>query len=109
MANGLLGKAALAASTYTQVGQVPAGQSGTVNIRIVNRDLINPAPIRLAIVPSTWVAGAPGNDDYIEPVDLVIPPSGVLEETAMAIGSLEQVVAYSSSASVTVRTFGYLK
>lgn len=109
MANGLLAKAALVASTYTQVGQVPVGESGTVNIRIVNRHLSNPAPIRLAIVPSTWVAGAPSNEDYIEPVDLVIPASGVLEETAMAIGSLEQVVAYSTSSNVTVRVFGYLK
>lgn len=109
MANGLLAKAALIASTYTQVGQVPTGQSGTVNIRVVNRDLSTPAPIRLAVAQSSWVSGAPNASDYIEPVDLVIPPSGILEETAIAVGPLEQIVAYSTSPSVTVRVFGYLK
>lgn len=109
MANGLLAKATLSAATYTQVGQVPAGQSGTVNIRVVNLDANNQTTIRLAVCPSSWVSGAPANADYIEPLDLVLPAGGVLEETAIAVSSLEQVVAQSASALVTVRTFGYLR
>ena len=109
MANGLLGKAALAAATYTQVGQVPSGQSGTVNIRVVNRSTSASTSIRLAVVPSSWVSGAPGDADYIEPVDMILGPGGVLEDTAIAVSSMEQVVAYASTANITVRTFGYLK
>jgi hypothetical protein len=109
MANGLLAKSALAAATYTAVGQVPNGQSGTVNIRIVNRDANNPTTIRLAVTPSSWVSGAPANADYIEPVDVTLPASGVLEEQAIAVSSQEQIVAYAASANVTVRVFGYLK
>lgn len=110
MANGLLAKSALSATTYTQVGQVPNGQSGTVNIRVINRDANSPALIRLAVCPSSYVAPAtPANSDYIEPVDLIIPAGGILEEQAIAVSSLEQIVAYASTANITVRTFGYLK
>lgn len=109
MANGLLGKAALAASTYTIVGTVPTNQSGTVNIRLVNRDVTTASAIRLAICPSSYTSGAPANADYIEPLDLFVPAGGILEETAIAVSSGENIVAYANSANVTVRVFGYLK
>ena len=107
MANGLLGKAALAATTYTQIYQTTSGKSATANIRLVNRDQINAVTVRLAICPSSWISGAPANADYIEPPDLVIPACGFLEDTGMAMSSLEQVVAYASAATVTIRVHGF--
>lgn len=108
MATNLLGKAALAATTYTTVAQVPANTSATVNIRIVNRDTANLLQLRLAVCPSTYTDGtAPATADYIEPMDLVIPAGGILEDTAIALASGEKVVAYSSTAAATVRVFGY--
>ncbi|MDD5175754.1 MAG: hypothetical protein PHQ05_04955 [Sterolibacterium sp.] len=108
MAKGLLGKAALAAAAYTSVYSVTNGKTAMANIRLVNRDQINAVTVRLAICPSNYVApAAPANADYIEPVDLVLPAGGVIEETGMAMSSQEKVVVFSSAASVTVRVHGF--
>ena len=108
MATGLLGKAALAATTYTAVATVTAGKTATANIRLVNRDTVNALTIRLAICPPGYTAPAvPALADYIEPLDLVLPAGGVLEETAIVMSSGEVVVAYASAATVTVRVHGF--
>lgn len=110
MANGLLGKAALAATTFTTVAQVTPGLSGTVNIRLVNRSSTVGMVVQLAVCPSGYVDGAvPANADFIEPVNVELPPSGVLEETAFAVSSGEKIVAYSSTGNLTARVFGYLR
>lgn len=102
---GLLGKASLAATTYTVVATNGASV-GTVNIRVVNRDLVNQIALTLAICPSSYTSGAPAAADFIEPPALLIPAGGVLEETGMVIDPGEKIVAYASAASVTVRVFG---
>ncbi|MQA39063.1 hypothetical protein [Rugamonas aquatica] len=108
MATGLLGKVALAATTNTAVYTVTAGKSATANIRVINRDLINSVTLRLAMCPPGYTApAAPANADYIEPIDLVLPAGGVLEESAMAMSAGEVVVAYASAATVTVRVYGF--
>lgn len=103
---GLLGKAALAAATYTVVATNGANAQ-TVNIRMINRDQINSITVRLAICPSGYVNGAPSNADYIEPPDLVIPAGGILEETAIVLDPQEKVVAFSSAATATIRVHGH--
>ena len=106
MTQGLLGKATLAASTYTSVAQAAGIQ--TINIRVVNRDKANGTTLRLAICPAGWVAGAaPAPEDYIETMDMDIPGGGVLEEIGVAISNGERVVAFSPSSSMTVRVFGF--
>jgi len=100
--SGLIGKAALAASTYTAVATVATEK--TLNIRVVNRDPINTAAMRLAICPSAYTAPtAPANADYIRPVDFILSAGEVIEETGMAVSTGEVVVAYASAAIVTVR------
>lgn len=108
MATGLLGKAALAATTYTSVYTVTAGKTATANIRLVNRDQINAVTVRLAICPSGYVAPAvPANADWIEPLDVVLAAGGIIEEIGMPMSAGEQVVAFSSAASVTIRVSGF--
>lgn len=106
MGSGLFGKAALAANIYTGVATAEA--VSTVNIRLVNRDVAVGVAVRLAVVPAGWIPGAaPDSADYIEPVDLAVPPAGVLEETGMVLSAGETVVAWASTGAVTVRVFGF--
>lgn len=105
---GLLGKAALTAATWTVIYTTTAGKTATVNIRAVNRDNANGTTIRLAICPAGYVAGAaPAAADYIEPIDLALVASAVLEDSAMPMSGGESVVAYSGSSTVTVRVSGF--
>jgi len=107
MATGLIGKAALAANTYTAVAET--SDAHTINIRVVNRDMQNEVAICLALCPATWESGAPDEADYIEPVNLILPPGGVLEDTGLITSPGEQVVAFSSTSTVTVRVHGVLE
>jgi len=104
MASGKLGTAALLLNTWTSVYTVPNGKVATVNIRMVNSDMVNPVSVRLAISP---VAGAAANADYILPKDFVIPPSGVVEESALVISPTEIVNAYASNTQVAIRVHGF--
>lgn len=108
MATGLLGKAAPAANTWTAVYTVTAAKTATANIRVVNRDLVNSITLRLAICPPGYTApAAPASADYIEPVDLVLPAGGVLEESGMAMSAGEVVSVFGSAATYTVRVHGF--
>jgi hypothetical protein len=105
MATGLLGKAALAADMYTAVAEIP--DVHTINIRVINRSMQDAVTICLAICPETWVPGtAPADADYIEPVNLTLPPGGVLEDTGLLVSPGEKIVAFASAATVTVRVHG---
>ncbi len=108
MANGLLGKAALGAATYTPIYTVPAGKVASGNIRLINRDLINSVTIRLAICPPGYAAPAlPTDADWFEPPDLVIGAGGGIDNTAVTMGPGEVLVGFASAATVTVRVHGY--
>lgn len=108
MANGLLGKAALAAGTYTAIYTCPAGKVASGSIRTINRDLINSVSIRLAICPPGYTAPAAPNDaDWIEPPDIAIGAGGGIEDSAIVMGAGEVLVGYASAATVTMRMHGY--
>ena len=104
MASGKLGIAALALTTWTSVYTVPSGKVATVNIRMVNSDMVNPVSVRLAL--STAI-GAAANSEYIVPKDFVIPAGGVMEESALVMSPGEIVNAYASNAQVAVRVHGF--
>ncbi len=104
MASGKLGTSSLALTTWTNVYTVPAGKVATVNIRMVNSDMVNPVSIRLAISPT---AGAAANADYILPKDFVIPAGGVVEESAMVLSPGEIVNAYAGNTQVAIRVHGF--
>lgn len=106
--SGLLGKAALAANTYTAVATISAGKTATANIRLVNRDLLNAAAVRVAICPNDYTAPAtPADSDYIDPVDMVLDAGGIIEDIGISMSAGEVVVVYASSATVTVRVHGF--
>lgn len=108
MANGLLGKAALPAATYTPVYTCPVGKVASGSIRLLNRDLINSVTIRLAICPPGYVAPAtPADADWFEPPDLVVSAGGGIDDSAVVMGPGEVLVAFASAATVTVRMHGY--
>lgn len=103
MAIGLIGCAALAASTYTIIGTIN-GQSGvqTVNIRAINNDPANTANVRLYIAPSGYSSGPPGDAYLIDAKDLPILPLDVADETAIPAANGEKIVAFSNLANTTV-------
>jgi hypothetical protein len=101
---GKLGTAAPPAATYTTLATIPKDM--TINIRGVNRDQINAVTIRLAISPAATAPAAPAVADYIEPLDLVLPAGGVLEETGIAVSQGEVVTVFNSAATVTWRAHG---
>ncbi len=106
--NGLLGKAGLIAATYTPIYSVSENNAATCNVRVINSDPNNSVSVRLAICPSGYQANvSPTLADWIEPKDLIIPPRGVLEDTAMAMAAGEVLVAYTNGALVTVRAHGF--
>jgi len=101
MASGILGKADLAATTYTTIYTVPTGGLTTVNISTCNRNTLG-VKIRLALAAAT---GTPADSEFIE-YDTVLPANGVIERTGVVIGSDVKITAYSDTADVTVVAYG---
>tara|TARA_X000000368_G_scaffold363482_1_gene308661 strand:- start:78 stop:398 length:321 start_codon:yes stop_codon:yes gene_type:complete len=101
MASGILGQSALAASTNTTVYTVPASTHAVVNISVVNRSASAAAPVRLALSTT----GSPGNAEWIE-YDVSVPKNGVLERTAISLNATKNIVAYTTSADVSVSVYG---
>ncbi|MBS1186673.1 MAG: hypothetical protein H6R04_691 [Burkholderiaceae bacterium] len=103
---GLLGKKALAADIYETVA-INGDKVKTVNIRLINRDLVKAVSIVLAICPPTYVDGdAPADEDHYEPPGVTVLRGGGVENTAVALSPGEKVVARASAACVTVRVHG---
>ena len=68
MASGILGHAALSATTNTTIYTVPASTHAVVNINVLNRSATDAVTVRLAISST----GTPGNAEYIE-YDVSVP------------------------------------
>ncbi len=99
--SGRIGNVDLAASTITDVYEVPASTMASININVCNRNAA-PAYIRLAI---SDVAGVQDNDEYIE-YDAEVPANGVLERTGYVLSAGQIVTAYSDTANITVTVVG---
>lgn len=106
MANGLLGKAAPTANTWTNVYTVPTGKTATMNIRLINRDVNVSVSVRLALSSNATPASV-NNEDYIEPIDYVLKGNKVLEDIALVAGPGEIVKVYASNANLTIRVMGF--
>ena len=100
MANGVLGKNDLSASTNTSVYTVPGGTYAVASVNICNRGS-NTANIRIAIGAS----GTPSNSEYIE-YDVALAPNGVLERTGLVIGENQILICRSSEESVSAVAYG---
>ena len=105
MANGILGSADLAATTYTGVYLVPEDTFAVATVSIVNKNSSS-ITVRLAIA-KTDPTGAtiPAADDYLE-YETEILPNGVLERTGIVIDASRQIYARSSAANTGVMVYG---
>ena len=105
MANGILGSADLAATTYTKIYLVPVNTFSVVTINVVNKNSTS-ITVRLAVA-KTDPDGllTPVADDYLE-YDVEVLPNGVLERTGIVIDASRQVYAYSSAANTAVMVYG---
>lgn len=101
MASGILGQAALSATTNTTVYTVPSSTLSIVNINVVNRSTSATADVRVALASSA----TPQNSEWIEH-DVIVPPRGVLERTGIAMNAGERVVVYASTANCSVNVYG---
>tara|TARA_B100000287_G_scaffold163343_1_gene154093 strand:+ start:380 stop:700 length:321 start_codon:yes stop_codon:yes gene_type:complete len=101
MASGILGQAALSASTNTTVYTVPASTHAVVNISVVNRSASAAAAVRLALSTT----GSPGNAEWIE-YDVSVPKNGVLERTAISLNAGKNIVAHTAGSDVSVSVYG---
>lgn len=100
MATGRLGTADLAADTPQTVYTVPPNVFSVISVNICNRNNTF-VGIRLAIASTS----NPDPSEWIE-FDVELGGKGVLERTGIMMGAGQRVVAYSSSANVSVVVFG---
>ena len=105
MANGILGSADLAATTYTGVYLVPEDTFSVVTVSICNKNSSS-ITVRLAVAKTDPLgATLPAADDYLE-YETEILPNGVLERTGIVIDASRQVYARSSAANTAVMVYG---
>ncbi len=101
MATGILGQAAVAATTNTVVYTVPAATITVATISIVNTGAY-PAIVNVAVASS----GTPTASEYIE-YQTVIDVNGVLERSGIVANATEAFVVFSTTAGVSVTIYGY--
>ena len=101
MASGILGQAALSATTNTTVYTVPASTLAIVNVNVVNRSSSAAASVRVALASTA----TPQTSEWIE-YDASVPSNGVLERSGIAMNASERVVVYASTADCSVSVYG---
>jgi hypothetical protein len=101
MASGILGQADLSATTNTTVYTVPADKVASCIINIVNRGSIG-ATVRIALSAT----GTPSAAEWIE-YDVGLSPTGILERGGIVLNATKNIVAYSSTANVSVSVYGF--
>jgi hypothetical protein len=104
MANGKLGAERLAATTNTVVYTVPSSKIATLNIIATNCDS-TAAAVRIAIT-SESTPTTPDDADWIVYGD-EIDANSILELKGIVCSGDENVVAYASTANVTIRVHGF--
>ena len=102
MATGLLGQAALAASTNTTVYTVPSNTFTVFSVAVLNRGTSS-VTVRIALS----ALGTPNADgrEWIE-YDVTLDPNGVLERTGLMLNATKNVVCYTTGSSVSVSVYG---
>ena len=100
MASGTLGQAALVAATNTTVYTVAATPS------VFNVSMVNTTALSIAVNLAIAAAATPTTAEYLE-FQTVIPPNGVLERGGIVATTGKRVVAFATSAGITVNVYGY--
>jgi|SRR5210317_2524668 len=100
MANGILGTAALAATTNTTVYTVPADTFSVVTISVTNRNASS-RTVRIALAAT----GTPTDAEYIE-YDTELLGNGTVERGGVVLDATKNVVVYANSTDVNVVVYG---
>lgn len=100
MPAGQLFAANLAATTTTTLYN-PAGVTATLTLSLCNRSAVG-LLVRVALAATA----APTDAEWIE-YDVYLAPSGVLERSAIVVGSGQFLVARASGAGVSAVGFGF--
>lgn len=100
MATGILGQAALVASTNTTVYTVPSNIFTVFSVSVLNRGT-SAVTVRIALAAT----GTPTNAEWIE-YDVTLDPNGVLERTGLMMNATKNLVVYTTGSSVSVSAFG---
>lgn len=100
MASGTLGQASLAAATNTTV------YTATSTPTTFNVSMTNTTGYSIAVNLAIAAASTPTAGEYIE-YQTVLPPGGVLERGGLVCTSGKLIVAYATSAGVSVNVYGY--
>ena len=100
MATGILGQAALVASTNTTVYTVPSNTFTVFSVSVLNRGTSS-VTVRIALS----ALGTPTNAEWIE-YDVTLDPNGVLERTGLMMNATKNLVVYTTGSSVSVSAFG---
>lgn len=100
MANGILGRSEIPATTDTTVYTVPADNFAVVSINICNRSAA-PRTVRVALSDGS----TPTLADYIE-YDVELLANGVIERTGVVLDAAKQVVVYADSLGISVQVYG---
>lgn len=101
MATGILGTAALAATTSTSLYTVPVGKVATMSVNFCNRGS-TPVTVRLSISAS----GSPSTDEYFL-YDYTVAANSSLERSGLIANAGKIVVVYASSANVSCQAYGF--
>lgn len=100
MANGILGKIDVPATTLTTAYTVPADTFSVVTINVCNRSTA-PRTVRLALSATS----TPDPEEYIE-YDVEILANGVLERTGVVLDTTRQIVVYADSLGCSAMVYG---
>ena len=100
MASGRLGANDLAATTNTTIYTVPTGKLATFNVSFTNRNS-GSVSIRLALT----LAATPTAGEWLF-YDYVLAGNQTIERTGLVADAAKLVVAYSSTANVSVVAYG---
>ena len=100
MANGILGNAALLATTNTTIYTVPADTFSVVTINVANRS-DQERRVRVALAATD----TPADEEWIE-FDAQLIGNGVLERGGVVIDAGKKIVAQANSTEVSVVVFG---
>ena len=100
MANGILGKVDIPATTLSTVYTVPADTFSVVTLNVVNRSTA-PRTVRIALSATA----TPDPEEYIE-YDVEILANGVMERTGIVMDATKNIVVYADSLGCGAMVFG---
>lgn len=100
MASGILGGSDLSAATDTTVYTCPVGKTASATISVVNRSTSDSIKVRISLTPNSAAA-----NNYIE-YEAAIPPTGVLERSAIVLAAGDKVIVRSTAATCSAVVFG---